>query len=587
MRLFIPLLAALPLFQGCDAGSTGAAGKGSSSIAVLASGEVAVVNPDQGSVSFLDPETLAVRATVDVGGEPHSLLELRSGEVLVATYRGGEIVAIDPKAAAVVARSSPCAGPWGLAASGDGATVVLACEWDGSVVRVDPATLTTTTIASGLRRPRAVAVAPSGDVWVADWVGGMVHDFDAAGVDHASSLVPDDAPSRPALTKMSANLAAAIVPAFGSVFVAHVLENNTGDMSEPVADDYGTIDGTNPKINPIVTAVGGAQPISYAVYDGGSRVYSGPSAMAAFGDHELLVAHVSSGNVAVIDTSSQRAVATYKVGFGPSGIAVDAAHHVAFVDDALDGSVSRIDLSKSTDASAPKYDADVTLVRQLPSPFSPAALAGRRFFFDATDPHVTPAGVVACASCHPGGSDDGLVWLEHTSNISLRRRRTKNLANARTSMAPFHWDAQFSDMSALAAFTMTNLMGGDGLLVDVSNVQAFVDEIVKPAVLLPTDAAAVGRGAALFQSFGCVTCHAGADYTDRLTHAVLVPESLTSDDAFAAADTPGLRGIFANAPYFHDGRAADLDAVLHSAMGNADTLTDDQRADLVAFLRSL
>ncbi|HEY2366958.1 MAG TPA: c-type cytochrome, partial [Polyangiaceae bacterium] len=216
-----------------------------------------------------------------------------------------------------------------------------------------------------------------------------------------------------------------------------------------------------------------------------------------------------------------------------------------------------------------------------------AALAGRRFFWDATNTHVTPSGVVACASCHPGGSDDGLVWLEHTPSITLRRRRTKNLANAKSVMAPFHWDGEFQTMDALAESTMTSLMGGDGLLVDVSNVQAFIDEIVKAPSLPVSDAAAVTRGNAVFQASNCVSCHASPDFVDHASHAVLVPESLASDDAFTAADTPGLRGVFLGAPYFHDGRAKDLDAVLHSAMGNAAALSDADRADLVAFLRSL
>jgi mono/diheme cytochrome c family protein len=154
-------------------------------------------------------------------------------------------------------------------------------------------------------------------------------------------------------------------------------------------------------------------------------------------------------------------------------------------------------------------------------------------------------------------------------------------------MAPFHWDGQFADMSSLAESTMTNLMGGDGLLVDVSGVQAFVDEIVQPAVLPPSDPAAALRGAAVFQSAGCNTCHAGTDYVDHLTHAVLVPESLTSDDVFTGADTPGLRGIAITGPYFHDGRAPDLDTVLHSAMGDAAALSDVDRAALIAFLQTL
>jgi YVTN family beta-propeller protein len=573
---------------GCDGSSTPQAGRVSSSIAVLGSGAVAVVNPDVGSVSLLDATTLVVQATTDVGGEPHALLETAGGKLLVATYRGGEVVAIDPVSAAVVGRAAVCASPYALAESPDRTWIAVSCEWDGSVRRLDPVTLTSTEIATGLHRPRAVAIVGA-DLYVADYVGGTIHDIGTGGLDHATSLVPESAPSRPAFTKMSANLASAIVALPAGVYVAHVLENNTGDTSEPVAADYGTIANTNPKINPVITTLGGGEPLSYAVYDGGSRVYSGPVAMASFGDHALLVAHVSTGNVAVIDTSTRTATATIRVGFGPAGIAVDPAHSVAYVDNALDQSVSRIDLGKVVPqtGTVPSYDADLTLVRSLPSPYSTAALAGRRFFFDATDPHVTPAGVVACASCHPGGADDGLVWFEQTAGISLRRRRTKNLANAKSSLAPFHWDAQFDTMSALAESTMTNLMGGDGLLVDVSGVQAFVDEIVQPARLSVSDPAAVARGSALFQSSGCASCHAGPDFTDHLTHAVLVPETLSSDDAFEAADTPGLRGIFASPPYFHDGRAPDLDTVLHSAMGNAAALTDGQRADMTAFLRSL
>jgi YVTN family beta-propeller protein len=574
-----------------DAGRVGA------SIAVLSSGAVIVVNPDQGSVSVLDPATLEAGATIDVGGEPHALLELASGVVLVANYRGGEVVAVDAAAGTVVGRSAVCAGPWGLAESPDHAWVAVACEWDGTVQRIDPTTLAAQTIVKGLRRPRALAVA-GGDVFVADYVGGLLHDVTVAdGTDHASSLVPSSAPERPALTKMTANLASAVVPAAGTLYVAHALENNTGDTSEPVADDYGTVMDTNPKINPAVTAVGGGGSVTYAAYDGGNRVYSGPSAVASFGSQYLLVAHVSTANVAVVDSAAgsvdTRAVATFRVGFGPSGIAVDEANHVAYVDNALDASVSRIDLSQPLGTPTPRYDADLTRVRALPARYSVAALAGRKLFFDSSNTHVTPAGVVACASCHPGGTDDGLVWFEHTANIALKRRRTPHLANAKTPTAPFHWDGAFPTMSALVHDTMTNVMGGDGLLVDVSTVQAFIDEIVQPPVLPPSDPAAVARGKVLFDSpiVLCSTCHTGPYTTDDLIHTVLSPMTLSADDAIAAANTPGLHGVFLQAPYFHDGRASDLHDVLTrpdaTGMGHTQGLSESQLQDLIAYLRSL
>jgi DNA-binding beta-propeller fold protein YncE/mono/diheme cytochrome c family protein len=596
------VIVALAVACGGGSASSPSTGTVGASIAVLQSGAlVAVVNPDQGSVSFLDPDTLVTKATVSVGGEPHALLELADGSVLVANYRGGEVLRVDPTAATVSFRKTICAGPYGLAASADGSWIAVSCEWDGTVQKLDGATLAGTTFATGLRRPRALAVQGDGVV-VADYVGGLVHTVGPGGTDSVASLVPTAAPYRPALTQMSANLASAVVPAFGAIQVAHVLENHTGDTSEPVADDYGTVTNTNPKLNPAVTTLGlppgsGATPVLYAQYDGGSRVYSGPVAAAAFGSHYLLVAHVSTANVAVVDLSATspgaRAVGTFSVGFGPSGIAVDATRNVAFVDNALDGSVSRIDLAKTFAPGAPLFPAGATLVRALPSPYSTAALAGRQLFFDATNTHVTPSGVVACASCHPSGTDDGLIWFEHTPNIPYRHRRTPHLANAKTPTAPFHWDGQFRTMSELVESTMKNLMGGDGLLVDVTTVQAFIDEVVKAPVLPVSNAASVARGEAIFDSpeVGCSVCHSGSIFTDDKMHPVLDPMSLDPKDGIHTANTPGLHGVFLTAPYFHDGRSPSLEDLLTrpdaAAMGHHLQLTVAQRDDLIAYLESL
>jgi DNA-binding beta-propeller fold protein YncE len=592
---------ATPATDASVGAAVGVPGVVGASIAVVADGSrVAVVNPDQGSVSFVDPDSLAVLGTTHVGGEPHALLEVTaSGKstLLVATYRGGEVVEVDEESGKVVQRVTVCAGPYGLAASPDTTWVAVSCEWDGTVQHLDLASFTAHALATGLHRPRAVAVVGD-DVYVADYVGGTVHDIEPDGTDATTSLVPSSAPYRPALTAMTANLASAIAPAFGALYVSHVLENNTGNSSlEPIADDYGTVTSTRPKINPAVTALGGSAPVLYAEFDGGSRVYSGPVALASFGTRYLLVAHVSTANVAVLDTEATtpdaRAVGTFQVGFGPEGIAVDATRAAAFVDNALDQSVSRIDLDQTFATPAPVFAASATLVRTLPSPYSADALAGRRLFFDATNPHVTPSGVVACASCHPGGSDDGLVWFEHTPDVPLKRRRTPHLANAKTPTAPFHWNGQFTTMSALVTNTMTNVMAGDGLLVDVGTIQPFIDEVVKAPVLPVTDAASVARGDAIFHSsaVGCSGCHTGSYLTDDRLHAVLNPMSLHADDVFPEANTPGLHGVFLLAPYFHDGRAATLHDVLTqpyaAGMGHTKGLSSGQLDDLITYLDSL
>ena len=220
------------------------------------------------------------------------------------------------------------------------------------------------------------------------------------------------------------------------------------------------------------------------------------------------------------------------------------------------------------------------------------ARAGRKLFYDASNTHVTPSAVVVCATCHPGGTDDGLIWFMQTAKIPLKRRRTPSLFNAHSDTAPFHWNGQFATMEDLTESTITDLMAGDGLLVDLPSMQAYIDEMVKPPVAPAGDADAIARGKIVFESQGanCSTCHSGADFTDNQMHSVLNPSSLSDDDSFPSANTPGLHGLFLRAPYFHDGRSPTLqdlltrsDATAHSPA----TLSPSDVSDLVAYLSSL
>ncbi|MEO7113449.1 MAG: cytochrome D1 domain-containing protein [Polyangiaceae bacterium] len=606
------LACALALTSACSSTpqATVPAGSVGASIAFLSGkNQLAVVNPDQGSISIVNADSLAILSTVDVGGEPRALLELASGKILVTNSRGGEIVLVDPVSASVVKRKTICDGPSGLAASPDESFVVVACEWDGSVVKVDPSSLDASVLATGLARPRAVAVvgnAKAPSVIVSEFTGGNVVRIAADGTVSRVSLVPTSAPYRDALTKMTGNLAAALVPANGNLLVAYELVNHTGDASlEKIAGDYGSVTDGNPKINPVIGSLGiaadGTPTLSgdtllYSIFDGGSRVFNGPVAVASWSHYEI-VANISTNNVAMIDTNQSdpktRAVGNISVGAGPSGVAVDQAHGLAYVDNAFDGSISKIDLAKSATLPHGPTQPLQTQIRTLSQPFSASARAGRKIFYDASNTHVTPSGVVACATCHPGGADDGLIWFIETTNIPLKRRRTPSLWNAHTATAPFHWNGQYKVMDDLAEATITDLMAGDGLLVDLPSVQAYIDEMVQPPVAPAGDANAIARGKILFESADtqCSTCHSGADFTDDQLHAVLNPMSLSADDSFSTANTPALHGLFLRAPYFHDGRSPSLKDLLTrtdaSAHGKTSQLASSDVSDLVAYLNSL
>ena len=114
------------------------------------------------------------------------------------------------------------------------------------------------------------------------------------------------------------------------------------------------------------------------------------------------------------------------------------------------------------------------------------------------------------------------------------------------------------------------------------------------------DQAAAARGGLVFSGAGqCASCHSGADFTDanlRLhppVDAVSEPEpngapSWASRSATKQYRTAPLRGLWQHAPYFHNGSAPTLEAVVKTynfrkSLG----LTDAQIADLTQYLKSL
>lgn len=114
------------------------------------------------------------------------------------------------------------------------------------------------------------------------------------------------------------------------------------------------------------------------------------------------------------------------------------------------------------------------------------------------------------------------------------------------------------------------------------------------------DAAAAARGRVVFNGSGqCATCHAGDLFTDapgRLhspAEVVSEPEP-NNGPSFAARSvtkmyrsTP-LRALWQHAPYFHNGIAPTLDAVVELYnTRKALNLTAQQKSDLVQYLKSL
>jgi hypothetical protein len=107
------------------------------------------------------------------------------------------------------------------------------------------------------------------------------------------------------------------------------------------------------------------------------------------------------------------------------------------------------------------------------------------------------------------------------------------------------------------------------------------------------DTAAAARGRTVFSS-SCLQCHADIHGTDNNAGVLHAPSDTGMDAAYAlrtttkAYRTTPLRGLWQHPPYFHDGSAATLEAVVDHYDGVRKlALTAAQRADLVQFLRTL
>lgn len=135
----------------------------------------------------------------------------------------------------------------------------------------------------------------------------------------------------------------------------------------------------------------------------------------------------------------------------------------------------------------------------------------------------------------------------------------------------------------------------DDVVSKLPSLRAYQHSIAAPAPPAGSFvAAAAERGRKIFDS-SCASCHTNGSGTDNNTDNVLHAAAQTGmNDAYAARTatkkyrTTPLRALWQHAPYFHDGSAATLDAVVaHYDAARKLGLTAAQKHDLVEYLKSL
>ncbi len=620
----------------------------SSRLAISESGETLYVAlADRDEVRAVDADTGEVLATVAIVGHPHRLTRLGDGRVAVSARYAGTVSVIDVEGERVDGTVVVGSDPFAVVEAGDDLIVAVAGEGDLAVVSLSTMALSSR-IPLPSDDPRGLAI--DGDrVVVSHFTDSRlsVVSLDRGEVTERISM---KLPSKPFFFPKQMDQLT-LVPGSADVAVPHVEVNNdpaqfatgvsssfgaiapaqyynagpTGfpaavpavsradvDVGVIISDD--TSDGTagifgrEPAgpVSPIIN------PLSRTLLAG--RFVNGPTAVALADDGALeLVVSQNSGNVmvrrSVLGDGHDSIVAVADLDVGVDSVVLSPCGDRAYVFNAFDQSVthfavpagfrppnSRFDDPGTGDANGGVRDEEIVKLDTQRFVVAEQALPeeivrGRRFFHQV-GPSMTRNGAIACASCHPGGGDDGTTWA-----FAEGPRQSPPLWGGITQTAPFHWDQVVRDMADISRVTIIGRMGGTGLgRTDMNAIGAFLDAIPAPAprITVGVEAESVARGARLFasESTGCVTCHAGAAYTDNLAHDVKTGVGHVPRETATVFATPPLMGLAFTGPYMHDGSAETIrdvieDYVLTDKMGFGSHLSDADVDDLVAFLETL
>lgn len=356
----------------------------------------------------------------------------------------------------------------------------------------------------------------------------------------------------------------------------------------------------------------------FAIGNGKPLELANPTALALFdGGRGQILVNLSSKNALLLkrhlNGTASDVIASVKLGNGAQSIALSQDGAVAYVWNQFDMTLSEIALPQVDDGidTASKFvpdaqgnpvaDAELSIVPELAAntvalgltdALDAEASAGRIMFHNATDSRISANATVACASCHPDGRNDGRTWL-----FVFGPRNTPQLGGDILDTAPFHWPGDVTSVADLNRMTVLPFMGGSGL--DPGSFE-YVAKFIGTIRAAPSVVTVGGlnerelRGEEIFNRTDtqCSTCHAGGHFTDNIAYDVNTKSNDSRFTDISRFQTPVLHGLNRSGPYLHDGTQKTLEDLVENIvatdkMGKGSHLSLDEKADLVAYLKTL
>jgi YVTN family beta-propeller protein len=285
---------------------------------------VFITNPSAGTVTAINSSTNTVAGTTDLGGSPGSTIwDAANGDLYVVDAATSAVSAINGSSGRVVANISVTGDPSGLALDPSNGEIYVDSDSNGRVTVIDGVTnrfATNVSLGNGgypqgiLYDPGTgyvvvLTVIPNDLVLISGSTNSVVKTVPVG----SSSVSPNDM---------------AVDPATGTIFVSEVGRANNGTVQE-------------------VNTTSGQVVANVTVGEFPSTINFDPLENVAF------VLNPGSNNVSVIGLSNFSVAATYPVGAGVWGAAVDSATGAAFLGNSAQGTLSIV-------GPAPPYDVNFT-----------------------------------------------------------------------------------------------------------------------------------------------------------------------------------------------------------------------------------
>ncbi len=587
-------------------------------------GTLWVANPDAGSVSMIDTQTLAKVVEIPTGSQPWSLAFSPDGHRLYVLDRGGGRVFVVNALTRALCASIPV-GPWPgqIALSPGGRSLYVTVTNQNELAVIDTTNRTVSGRLPLPTQPFAIAVTDDGDGEDADEKIYITHQLAFPG---PGAVQGADDSGLGRLTVVNAGT----LEVEGKIDLAadsHGYPNQLAAVS--IFGNRGWVphiraapalpNGLTTKVFAAVSELDLAQDqedLQALISLNDQQIFGSPvnnpvEAVPSPDGSTLFVVLAGSNLIEVVDVSivgQPRLVRFLATGSNPRGMSVSRDGRRGYVMNYLSRSVTVLDLEQ------------LVLIAEIPvtgETLDPQVLRGKILFNNASDPRLSQGSWTSCASCHPDGGTDGVTWM-----LPDGPRQTPPLWNAGRTL-PWHWSATLDEGQDVEG-TIEDLQHGLGLApgfdppllggpnagrsADLDALAAFLEQGIHPPAGPQVDGD-VALGRAVFQAAGCASCHGGPTWTSS---ALPGPAGTLDGDGNGSIDSvlrdvgtlnpldvrgqggfdpPSLLGVAQTPPYLHDGSMPTLEALLESGHpdpnGNENNLTDQERAALVSFLQSI